>query len=65
MGRLEHVLVRVAGRQRALSGERLGWIDARDYAIAAAAAPGRTILGLCGAPGAGKSTLANALVAEV
>jgi len=39
--------------------------DLLGRARALAEAPGRSVLGLCGAPGAGKSTLAEALVAAL
>ena len=38
---------------------------ARDLALAARAAGGRTVLGIVGAPGAGKSTLAAEVVAAL
>jgi pantothenate kinase len=43
----------------------LGLDDAVQRAKALATAPGRTLLGLTGPPGAGKSTLAERIVAEV
>ncbi|WP_420865259.1 nucleoside/nucleotide kinase family protein [Curtobacterium oceanosedimentum] len=39
--------------------------DAVERAVALAARPGRTVLGIAGAPGAGKSTLARRIVAAV
>lgn len=41
------------------------WTDLLAWAEALAAGPRRVLLGLCGAPGAGKSTLAEALVAAL
>lgn len=48
-----------------MTGTELSVDDAVDRAVALAAAPGRAVLGITGAPGAGKSTLARRIVAAV
>lgn len=48
-----------------MTGTELSFDDAVDRAVALAAGPGRTVLGIAGAPGAGKSTLARRVVAAV
>ena len=48
-----------------MTGTELSVDDAVDRAVALAAAPGRSVLGIAGAPGAGKSTLARRVVAAV
>ncbi len=54
------------GRQRALSDlPRLDWGQVRAQAVAASRGDGRTVIGITGPPGAGKSTLSTAIVAAV
>jgi len=56
----------VEGRQRALSDlPLLDWGQVRAQAIAASRGDTRTVIGIAGAPGAGKSTLSSAVVAAV
>jgi len=56
----------VEGRQRALSDlPLLNWGQVRDRAVAASQRDSRTVIGITGPPGAGKSTLSSAIVAAV
>jgi len=56
----------VEARQRALSElPQLRWGQVRDQAVAASRGDTRTVIGVTGAPGAGKSTLSSAIVAAV
>jgi pantothenate kinase len=56
----------VEGRQRALSDlAQLTWGQVRARAVAAAGGDGRTVIGITGPPGAGKSTLSMAIVEAV
>jgi pantothenate kinase len=54
------------GRQRPLSElPQLSWAQVRTHAVAASRGDTRTIIGITGPPGAGKSTLSSAVVAAV
>ena len=59
-------MVGVEGRQRPLSElPLLSWGQVRAQAVAASRGDIRTVIGITGAPGAGKSTLSAAIVAAV
>jgi pantothenate kinase len=56
----------VESRQRPLSElPRLAWAQVRARAVAASRGDGRTVIGITGPPGAGKSTLSSAIVEAV